>query len=522
MMTTNKTQKGRVFSYARWSSEPQSAGDSERRQIELAKAWCRRNGRVLEEQQYTDRGISGWRGKNRTEGALAALLRVVGPGDTILIEDNDRFSRERPLDSLNALREVVGRDVEVVFLKTGITVNKNNFDDPTILFPNFFQSFLANSENEKKSMRVREAMAARRKLMESGIPVPGRLPSWLDWDRNRGKPVINQAKVKVIKRIFDMCISGMGLTRIEHALQTSPTITGRDTYIKQKSAWNSFYLHRLLTDRTVLGYQRSSGLKLYPAIIDDETFYKAVAKLKARKKLTVRVKCQNSSLFTSLVRCGKCGATYVRQRAISKGKSYDYLLCSGYLHQTTPCKTAQAVNYIRLENSFLTLIGNSRFFGLALFGNTGPSKIDALTGELEDIQRQIKKYMSLIENDDYPSQRLVQNLKLLESKEARLDKELQMAQAEAATTMPADQAIDQFKTYLANDPENRCRLREIMRDFVEKIIITKGGRDSEYEVYLKAAKRPVAVLLRQNGWSFLGLDYLPGNIPSPHDQRLGK
>jgi hypothetical protein len=70
----------------------------------------------------------------------------LGRGDTVLIEDNDRFSRERPLDSLIALREIVSRGVEVAFLKTGVIVNKNNFDDPAVLFPNFFQSFLANQK----------------------------------------------------------------------------------------------------------------------------------------------------------------------------------------------------------------------------------------------------------------------------------------------------------------------------------------------------------------------------------------
>src|SRR4029077_6050258 len=75
-MTTTKTkQNGRVFSYMRWSSEPQTWGDSERRQAQAAQDWCCRNGRTLIEQTYADRGISGWKGANRQTGALGALLK---------------------------------------------------------------------------------------------------------------------------------------------------------------------------------------------------------------------------------------------------------------------------------------------------------------------------------------------------------------------------------------------------------------------------------------------------------------
>ncbi|MGO8835885.1 MAG: recombinase family protein [Limisphaerales bacterium] len=509
--TTEKNKKGRIFSYARWSSDRQTAGDSERRQLAMATDWCRRNGYVLEDQTYTDRGVSGAKGRNRLEGALSALLRIVKPGDKILIESEDRWSREPVMQSMSAIEATVNEGVDLVFLRNGITVNKLNFNDPGVLIPCFFGSWMANRENESRRARVQEAMNNRRKIVESGRAVPGKLPAWIDWNREKGEPVVNTQKAAVVKRLFELCIAGNGLGQIERLMKDTPPITYRATFTKQKTAWNTFFIHRTLADRSVLGYQRSSGVKIYPPVIDEGTFYTAQAKLKARKKLTVKIKHQNSSLFTSLVRCGKCGATYVRQRTIAKGRNYDYLICSGYLHHTTRCKHPQGVNYNLLENSFLELVGHSKLFGLALFGQTEPSRVDAIVGELEDTRKQIEKYVGLIETDDCPSPRLVQNLKLLEVKEARLQQEIQIAQAQ--TAIPADQAINEFNNYLANDAKNRSRLREIMRDFVDKIIITQGGRNSEYEVHLRGAKRPVTVLLRQNGWLFSGIDALPGKIP---------
>ena len=82
-----------VYSYMRWSSDPQTWGDSERRQQKQALDWCGRNGRVMAERSFTDRGVSGWIGANRQSGALGALLKLAQEGDTILIEDCDRWSR---------------------------------------------------------------------------------------------------------------------------------------------------------------------------------------------------------------------------------------------------------------------------------------------------------------------------------------------------------------------------------------------------------------------------------------------
>jgi DNA invertase Pin-like site-specific DNA recombinase len=131
-MTTRKNEhKGRAFSCMRWSSEPQSWGDSERRQSEAAKAWCERRGLSLVESTYADRGVSGWKGKNRQAGALGQLLKTAQSGDTILIEDCDRWSREEPLDALVNLGATVNRGIKVVYLKTGIEVAQDNFKEAT-------------------------------------------------------------------------------------------------------------------------------------------------------------------------------------------------------------------------------------------------------------------------------------------------------------------------------------------------------------------------------------------------------
>jgi hypothetical protein len=85
---SNTIQPGIVYGYTRWSTERQSWGDAERRQERAAQEWCQRNNRILADTRFADKGVSDWRGDNRKSGRLRDLLKVVQPGDTILIEDD--------------------------------------------------------------------------------------------------------------------------------------------------------------------------------------------------------------------------------------------------------------------------------------------------------------------------------------------------------------------------------------------------------------------------------------------------
>src|SRR6266540_6816183 len=100
-----KTTK--AYSYIRWSSEKQTWGDSERRQEQMAQDWCARKGLKLSDRSFTDRGTSAWKGRNLQDGALAELLRVDEPEDVIVIEDNDRFSRQDTITAMDNLRQIV-------------------------------------------------------------------------------------------------------------------------------------------------------------------------------------------------------------------------------------------------------------------------------------------------------------------------------------------------------------------------------------------------------------------------------
>ncbi|MCX6916432.1 MAG: recombinase family protein, partial [Verrucomicrobia bacterium] len=296
---SNTTKLGIVYSYMRWSSEPQTWGDSERRQERAARDWCQRNNRTLADTRFADKGVSGWRGDNRKSGRLGDLLKVLQPGDTILIEDADRWSRENPLDSLNALRDTVNKGVDIVFLKTGVKVSSSNLNDPSVLIPNFFASFLANAENEKRSYRIREAMKKRQAQIEAGHAVRGTMPCWLKWDEEQGKPVVIEEKAKVVRRLFELSLSGMGVQTIVRKMTGVPCISN-----SKKARWNNRLVYRILTSKCAIGHCHRENAPsvpgVFPAVISEADYYSSLAKIKARSNFTAPRNYQNNSLFTGL------------------------------------------------------------------------------------------------------------------------------------------------------------------------------------------------------------------------------
>jgi DNA invertase Pin-like site-specific DNA recombinase len=65
----------KAISYRRFSSGSQATGDSLKRQTEAAQAYCDAHGDELDV-SFVDAGMSAYRGKNATQGALARLVEL--------------------------------------------------------------------------------------------------------------------------------------------------------------------------------------------------------------------------------------------------------------------------------------------------------------------------------------------------------------------------------------------------------------------------------------------------------------
>jgi DNA invertase Pin-like site-specific DNA recombinase len=134
-----------AYSYLRFSDPKQRFGDSERRQLAYNETYCRARNLTLSAETFADRGVSTSYGRHRKK-ALGRLLEVVKPGQAILIETVNRWSRELELDSRLWLRDTVRRDIEVHFTALNFAVTKENFDSPNVANILFMLAQMAHEE----------------------------------------------------------------------------------------------------------------------------------------------------------------------------------------------------------------------------------------------------------------------------------------------------------------------------------------------------------------------------------------
>lgn len=301
---------------------------------------------------YIDEGVTGTRLNRPAFNRMMEDARA-GKIDIILTKSVSRFGRNMTA-VLDIIRELKALDVAVIFDNENL-----NTADPDANFQLQFQGIQAeveskhNSENQKWAIRNR---------FKAGIPTS---------NRTYGYQVINSRYVvipeeaEVIKHIFEMYLSGMGLMAIAKNLNQAgvTTINGvkwRPSTLKGILANEKYtgdlllqktYRDHYLTKRKVINHGELPQYLIeddHEPIISKE-IYKLVQKEKERRKLKneqARIKAkdkiesQNEPIFphqqpTSvrpfihLIRCSSC-KTYFNYKHVS-GNNRKLWVCRNFL-----------------------------------------------------------------------------------------------------------------------------------------------------------------------------------------------
>lgn len=509
----NSVIRGRVFSYMRWSSKPQTWGDSERRQLQAAQEWCAQHGTKLADEKFVDSGVSARDGRNR-ERSLGRLVNTLRAGDYLLVEDQDRLSREDWLTAARFLDEVTAKGVMVAVLSNNQIITRETFlHDPGVFLPAVLKMYAANDENLKRTQRIRQAMAARREQIKAGKPVAGPLPCWLDWKRDeQGRPVeprqavVVEEKAKSVRRIFELSRKGLGVHSILRELMLQKVACPSRG---PKSCWNSRLIYRLLTDKAVLGYyeiekpEELSVPGVFPAIISKADFQDSGDQMRDRCNHTAPFKYQNNSLFTALCKCSICGSSLIKCRTGHNGKYYDYLCCSSGLRnwkKEARCKVrGTGINYEKFEKSFAFLLTRTaRVRELLAEDGGGLSRLDALKDQLCSVQKRAEKYLKLIETEDDPPRSILEALKSLEAQEAEFQGQVDSESARMANKAPAIKPYAELTALDMQNKEHRSKIRKLLREIVKSITVELG--QDRYVVAFSSGKSVSATFGPAGTW----------------------
>lgn len=284
-----------AYSYIRFSTPEQRHGFSFDRQSEGSIALCQRHDWKLDDSvRLADLGRSGFHGH---QVVLKAFIRAIEAGEVktpsvLIVEKLDRLSREEIDDAYNLWRTILKHGVLIATVSPERIYDKASLNRITDIMEALLHFMVAHEESQKKSDRAKDNWQRKRNnSTESGKPITGKRPAWIDSDFKLIEP-----KAAVIRDIFKMAIDGHGARSILRHLNESRTPNIALGYCsKSKTTWNLRYVESLLQDKKTFGeHQVFTGdirhrvphgppvKQYFPSVITEETFYRAQAARKSR------------------------------------------------------------------------------------------------------------------------------------------------------------------------------------------------------------------------------------------------
>ena len=430
----------KAISYRRFSSTQQARGDSLRRQTEAAEAYCRAHGDELD-LDFVDAGMSAYRGKNATEGALKRFVELAEagtfePGTKLVVEHLDRLSRSDILTAQAQFHRILKAGLTIVTLADGQTYTLERLsNDIGALIISIVLMFKANEESKLKGSRVSKAKAARRERMreDTGIKLTRRCPEWFIargvGERIKFEPI--PSRVAVVNRVFEEAVAGLGKRKIAARLNQEgiPAFRG-------SAGWHHSSVAKIIANDAVIGRFHPHVLKdgkrtpagapvehYFPGIVDEGVFWRAQAAVEGRRHRAAGRKGEGySNLLSGLGRCKFCHGTLIFVNKGPRPKGGQYLACAGALRGL--CSNRIHHPYPPLEQVLLAALSIQPDVG-RLLDAPDPVVDRAMALEAEIANKSATVERLFLEFGSSSSPAAVKRIRQLEEEVAELQKRLE-------------------------------------------------------------------------------------------------
>ena len=353
--------------YCRLSQDDGRDGDSNSivNQREILSQYARSNG-FHNTQFFVDDGISG---TTFDRPDFQRMQRMIENGEigTVIVKDLSRFGRNY-LD--------VGEYLEIKYPTLGvrfIAIQENvdtlkNTGTEMMPFNNIFNEWYA-AQTSKKIRAVWKAKADKGERVSSAVPY--------GYKKSEDDPkqwIVDEPAAIVVRRIFALCIEGLGPMKIARRLEDEEILTptaylianGRKTRNKISArgeyAWETSSIEHILENRqytgctvnfksSILSYKVHKKVinpedewQIIPntqeAIIDEDTFNRVQELRENRRRNTATGR---ESLFSGLLYCADCKSKLYFCAAKSVKENQEFHRCSAYKENRGTC----SIHFIR-------------------------------------------------------------------------------------------------------------------------------------------------------------------------------
>ena len=230
-------QKRDVAIYARVSTEHEAQLSALGNQLDWYKPILAARPDWTLTAQYIDEGITGTSAEKRPQFMKMVEDARQKKFNMIITREVSRFARNT-VDTLQYTRLLKEYGVEVFFLNDNI----KTFDGDGELRLTIMAT-LAQDESRKTSIRVK---AGQETSMQNGVFYGN--GNILGYDRVGKEMVINPEQAKTVRMIYDMYLSGMGVTTIQYELEKAGRLTALG-----KEQWFASYISKMLRNSFYCG-----------------------------------------------------------------------------------------------------------------------------------------------------------------------------------------------------------------------------------------------------------------------------
>lgn len=496
--------------YCRLSRDDENEGisGSIKNQTEILQQYAAENG-FKNTRLFIDDGFSG---TNFDRPAFNEIMELGEEGKigTLIVKDHSRLGRNRL---------VVGALMEEEFDRMGIRYiavmdnidTKNGLSD-LVAMQDLFNEWHAKNTSDK----VRRVFKSKG---ESGKPLTSNPPyGYMKDPDDKYKWIIDEPAAKIVKRIFQMCVSGMGPSQIAKKLTAEKVLTPTEYWnsIGRKSSklpsvpnhWCPAMIANILKRQEYCGdivNFRSTNKSFknkkrvnrpesdwvifenaHPAIIDRDTFalVQKIRESRHRQTRTGKV-----SIFSGLVFCEDCGQKMYYQSGKKERRDPPHFICSSYSKNPDTCtshyigeRTLTSLVLESMRRVFLNIQAFKKEFVRKQLESYDADKKKELTSK----RRELEKAKKRIAEIDKLIQRIYEDNvkgKLSDERFETLSNTYEAEQKELKEKLP------EMESYLEDETDKTVNLKkfvqkvkritepteltgELVHEFIDKIVVS--------------------------------------------------
>ena len=455
---------------------------------------------------YADEGISGTRADKRPQFQKMIDDCLKGKIDMIITKSVSRFARNT-VECLDYVRMLKEKGIGIYFEEQNIDTLKSDSELYLVIYAGF-----AQSESESISKNI---TWTHRKNFEEGKPI-FMYSRWLGYKKGEdGTPEIVPEEAEVVRRIFDMYLSGKSTDEIANIMRSENITFPEKKLILSKSAIirmlkNEKYCGDCILQKTITLDPISKKRKAnegeapmwlvensHPAIISRDVFNRVQeetsrrnAKAPASQKNALTASGKHSRYaLTDVLMCGECGSRFRRVtwtargnkrivwRCISRldyGKKYcpdSITVSEEALHRAI----VKALNKFNAEDESTYLMLMKSTIGDAIGLNGGSDEIDLLERRIDALNKRMLDLVSIQEGNDAESYE--EEFKSISTQIEQLNGRINAIRESESEDGELQARLEEIQDTIANRKKNKDVYDDsIVRQMVECIKVYKDGR----------------------------------------------